>query len=141
MRRLLGPGNAHGRLQWWPQFGEGRFGAEGKQEQEHIKVDVAAICLYCGWRERSKEEPRSLICVLEERGSAEETFQKKSARICFRKEEGMVAAGDDGLGTLTHSSRAQTPGQKLQKLKTLDVGKLTRASDQQKRGFILRWGP
>lgn len=53
----------------------------------------------------------------------------------------MVAAGDDGLGTLTHSSRAQTPGQKLQKLKTLDVGKLTRASDQQKRGFILRWGP
>lgn len=52
----------------------------------------------------------------------------------------MVAAGDDGLGTLTHSSRAQTPGQKLQKLKTLDVGKLTRASDQQKRGFILEMG-
>lgn len=44
------------------------------------------------------------------------------------REEGgcsVVAAGDNGLGTLTHSSRAQTPGQELQKLKTLDVGKLT----------------
>lgn len=35
------------------------------------------------------------------------------------------AAAPDGLGTLSHSLRAQTPGQKLQKLKTLDVGKLT----------------
>lgn len=57
-----------------------------------------------------------------------------------RREKAAVATEGLGWGLWLTAPRAQTQGKELQKFKTLDVGRLKWASDQQKKGFILATG-